>query len=159
MSKGPINASVTNKNFLATMCQALRFVLFPSQRESSQHACTQRKPFSSVGPVNTPRPCRCLFTRSETPRLQRPSAAGLPRAETHSSGRPCCSPCSRSTCAQRISPALLWICSMTTHRSLRERGSSSSCLTPGLFSWSLSFLLAPSERPCTRGGWHGYRRH
>ena len=108
------------------------------QRESNQQPCTQRKPFSSVGPVNTLRRCRCSFTWSETPRLQRRSAAGPPRAGTLSSGRPSSSPCSRSTWAPRTSPAPQWTCSTTTLGPSWQRRSSSSCLTLGPFSCSRS---------------------
>lgn len=94
-------------------------VLLSSQKVSNQRPCTLRKPFSLVGLANTLRHCRCLFTKSETPRQQKPSAAGPHRAETHSSDRPCCSSCSKSTWAPRISSVLLWICWTTTLGSLK----------------------------------------
>ena len=114
------------------------FLFFFLQRESSQQPCTQRKPFSSAGPVNTLRLCRCSFTWSETPGLRRRSAAGPPRAGTLSSSRPSSSPCSRSTWALRISPAPQWTCSTTTLGPSWQRRSSSSCLTLGPFSCSPS---------------------
>lgn len=136
----------------------LKYCLFSlSQSMSNQHPSTRRKPFSLAEPGDTVKRFRCLL-RVLTLRQQRPSASGLHRAETPSSGRPCFSPCSKYTWTPRTSSGPPWICSVTILRSFERSRSSSFCLIPGLFSLCPSSYLDPLERLCTGGEWQCCRR-
>lgn len=149
------NSRCVNSSCITTKFEILSFFL--SQSMSNQHSCTRRKLFSSAEPGDTLKHFRCFF-RVMTLRQQRPSASGLHRAETHSSGRPCFSPCSKYAWTPRASSGPPWICSVTILGSLQQSRSSRFCLIPGLFSLCPSSYLDPLERLCTGGEWQCCRR-